>query len=214
MFALYLSSEVLGEVRSLNVSRCPQAKIQNKKRRPRVQKFFLVRSRSRRQARESERDRDLQPGRLGARSQRDLFSELALCHDHIYAADRNRWLDFHGTHRIRGRERVSLLGQRLFPEVPLRWMLGQKFKANPETSSLAGRVDFRSRHATVNIPWFTAYLLLVTVEGKASKDRDPARRAKERPARSAGRDGRWQQRMRGHRARSVHRRRRPVHDVI
>ena len=52
-------------------------------------------------------------------------------------------------------------------------------QGNPQTSSLAGRVDIRSRHTMVNIPWLTSYLLLVTVEGKASKDRDPARLAKE-----------------------------------
>ena len=66
-----------------------------------------------------------------------------------------------------------------FLRFPIRWIPGEKFKANPETSSLAGRVDIRSRHTMVNIPWLTAYLLLVTVEGKAIKNRDPARSAKE-----------------------------------
>ena len=150
----------------------------------------------------------------GSARSEDLFLELAPWHEHIYATDCYRWLDIHASHRIRGCERVLELGSRLFPEVALRWILGEKFKGNPETSSLTGRVNIQVRHTMVNIPWLTAYLLLVTVEGKASKDRDPARRAKERPARSAGRDGRWQPRMREHRARSVHRRRRPVHDVI
>ena len=108
-----------------------------------------------------------------------IFLELAQFHDHVYKIDCYRWLDIHGTHRIRGRERVLRLGLRLFPEVPLRWIPGEKFKGHPETSSLAGRVDIRSRHTMVNIPWLTAYLLLVTVEGKAIKNRDPARRAKE-----------------------------------
>ena len=54
-----------------------------------------------------------------------------------------------------------------------------KFKGNAETSSLAGRVDIRARHTMVNIPWLAAYLLLVTVEGKAIMNRDPARRAHE-----------------------------------
>ena len=67
----------------------------------------------------------------------------------------------------------------MFPGVPLRWIPGQKFKENPKTSSLAGRVDIESGLTLVNIPWLTAYLLLVTVEGKALKGRDPASRAKE-----------------------------------
>jgi len=105
--------------------------------------------------------------------------ELAPCHDHIYTTNCYRWLDIHGTHRIRGRERVLQLGSRVFPGAPCRWIPGQKFTENPKTSSLAGRVDIGARHTLVNIPWLIAYLLLVTVEGKAIKGRDPASRAKE-----------------------------------
>ena len=61
----------------------------------------------------------------------------------------------------------------------MRLSPGQQFKDNPTTSSLAGRVDIGGRHTLVNRPWLTAYLLLVSVEGKAIRDRDPARRAGE-----------------------------------
>ena len=40
-------------------------------------------------------------------------------------------------------------------------------------------MNIESRHTLVNIPWLTAYLLLVSVEGKATRDSDPARRAGE-----------------------------------
>ena len=63
--------------------------------------------------------------------------------------------------------------------VPCRWTPGQKCKENPNTSSLAGRVDIEARHTLVNIPWLIAYLLLVMVQGKAIKGRDPASRAQE-----------------------------------
>ena len=76
-----------------------------------------------------------------------------------------------------GCERVLQLGSQLFPGVHLKWILGERFK--DETSGLAGRVDIPSRLTMVNIPWLTAYLLLVAVEGKAVKTRDPASRAKE-----------------------------------
>ena len=109
----------------------------------------------------------------------NMFVELGPCHDHIYITDCYRWLDIHGAHRIRGCDRVLQLGERIFLGVPLRWIPGQKFKENPTTSSLAGRVDIGGRHTLVNIPWLTAYLLLVSVEGKAIRDRDPARRAGE-----------------------------------
>ena len=65
------------------------------------------------------------------------------------------------------------------PGVPCRWIPGQKFKENPKTSSLAGRVGIGARHTLVNIPWTIAYLLWVTVEGKAIKVCGPASRAKE-----------------------------------
>ena len=107
----------------------------------------------------------------------DIFLELAQFHDHIYTIDCYRWLDIHGTHRIRGCERVLQLGSQLFPGVHLKWILGERFK--DETSGLAGRVDIPSRLTMVNIPWLTAYLLLVAVEGKAIKTHDPASRAKE-----------------------------------
>ena len=42
----------------------------------------------------------------GTRSE-DLCLELAPCHDHIYTTDCYRWLDIHGTHRIRGCERAA-----------------------------------------------------------------------------------------------------------
>ena len=38
-----------------------------------------------------------------------MFLELSPCHEHIYATDCYRWLDIHGTHRIRGCERVLQL---------------------------------------------------------------------------------------------------------
>ena len=115
----------------------------------------------------------------GCTRSEDLFLELAPCHEHIYATDCYRWLDIHNTHRNKGCERVQQLGLRLFPEASLRWIPGERFKEKHETSFSAGRVDIQSRHTMVNIPWLTAYLLLVTVEGKAIKDRDPVRRAKE-----------------------------------
>ena len=43
----------------------------------------------------------------GARSG-DSFLELAPDHDYIYTTDCYRWLDIHGTHRIRGCERFLL----------------------------------------------------------------------------------------------------------
>ena len=85
----------------------------------------------------------------------------------------------HGDHRIRGCERVLQLGSRVFLGVHCRWIPGQKFKENPKTSSLAGRVVIEARHTLVNIPWVRAYLLLVMVQGKAIKGRSPASRAKE-----------------------------------
>ena len=44
---------------------------------------------------------------------------------------------------------------------------------------MASRVDIGARHTLVNIPWLIAYLLLVTVEGKAIKGHDSTSRAKE-----------------------------------
>ena len=67
----------------------------------------------------------------------------------------------------------------MFLGVPCRWIPGQKFKDNPNPSSLAGRVDIEARHILVHIPWLIAYLLLVMVQGKAVKGRGPASRAKE-----------------------------------
>ena len=64
----------------------------------------------------------------GTRSE-DLFVELSPCHDHIYAGECYWWLDIHATHRLRGCERVRQLGSRLFPEVPLRWIPGERFTA-------------------------------------------------------------------------------------
>ena len=52
-------------------------------------------------------------------------------------------------------------------------------QANPNPSSLAGRVDIEARQTLVNIPWPISYLLLVVMQGKAIKGRDPASRAKE-----------------------------------
>ena len=69
----------------------------------------------------------------GNTPEHNLFLEFSPCHDHIYTTDCFRWLDIHGTHWIRGCERVLQLGLRLFPEVPLRWIPGEKFKGNPET---------------------------------------------------------------------------------
>ena len=115
----------------------------------------------------------------GASRSEDFLLELAPFHDHIYATQCHRWLDIHGTHRNRGCEKVLSLGSRLFPGVPLLWILGEKFNANPGTPSLPGQLHIRSCHTMVNIPWLTAYLLLVTVEGKAIKNRDPAARATE-----------------------------------
>eukprot|EP00974_Lingulodinium_polyedra_P037844 3629583-Lingulodinium_polyedra.AAC.1 len=63
----------------------------------------------------------------------------------IYTGDCYRWLDIHGTRRIRGRERVLQLGWRVFPGVPLRWIPGQKSK-DPKTSSPAGRVVIGDCH--------------------------------------------------------------------
>ena len=117
--------------------------------------------------------------RTGDTAVQNVFVELEPCRDHIYTTNCYRWLDIHGTHRIRGCERVLQLGSRVFPGAPCRWIPGQKFTENPKTSSLAGRVDIGARHTLVNIPWLIAYLLLVTVEGKAIKGRGPASRAKE-----------------------------------
>ena len=67
----------------------------------------------------------------------------------------------------------------MFPGVPLRWIPGHRFKENPKTSSLRGRVDIGACHTLANTPWLTAYLLLATAVGKSSMCRDPARRAEE-----------------------------------
>ena len=113
----------------------------------------------------------------GASRSEDFMLEFAPFHDHIYATQCHRWLDIHGTHRNRGCDKVLSLGSRLFPGVPLLWILGEKFNTNTGTPSLPGQLHFRSCLTMVNIPWLTAYLLLVIVEGKAIKNRDPAARA-------------------------------------
>ena len=80
----------------------------------------------------------------------NLFLELSPCHDHIYATDCYRWLDVHGTHRIRRCERVTQLGSRAFLRYVYTWIFGQKFKENPKPSALVGRVDIEARRTLVN----------------------------------------------------------------
>ena len=94
----------------------------------------------------------------------DLFFELAPFHAHVYATECYRWLDIHGTHNRSGLSRVLSLGRKLFPNAALLWITGERFKVDP-AASLPGRVDIQSRHTMANIPFLTAYLLLVTVEG-------------------------------------------------
>ena len=108
--------------------------------------------------------------------------ELAPFHDHIYTTGCYRWLDLHGTHRIRGCARVQQIGSIIFPGVVCSWSPGQKFKESETTSEaphMMGRVDIDSRFTMVNIPWLMAYVLLVTQTGKANKRGDPVSRATE-----------------------------------
>ena len=81
----------------------------------------------------------------------NISLELSPCNEHICSMDCYRRLDIHGTHRIRGRERVLQLDSRVRIGVPCSWFPfpDQKFKENPNPSSLAGRVDIEARHTLV-----------------------------------------------------------------
>ena len=72
------------------------------------------------------------------------------------------------------------MGSIIFPGVACRCSPGQKFKElvkKKGASAVEGNVDINSRSTMANLPWFMAYLLLATQEGKVTTRRNPVDRA-------------------------------------
>ena len=113
-------------------------------------------------------------------SAHNVFLELAPCHDHIYTTDCYRWLDVQGTHRNWGCERVQQLGARI-----VSWCSLQ-MDPRPEVQETGpdGFIrDGQSGHRILPHPgehtMAHGVFLLVTLEAKGSKRRDPVGRANE-----------------------------------